>query len=404
MSSNFSSSLHRKDFAPYTPSPASGSGLYPSYTLPSASPTASSTGSDPYTPSPPPIIQHERSRIDSPAALTETPSFDSTPIVRPLFIDNLAMEHKLTETQRKKLHIMAKFASVEDGVRKPELLVKLYEMSLHFELYNNPKAVEDQNSTDTLRGMLRDLQIRLQQTFTLTPNQNKTSRAIVQDLIYDPLRTCYQDLGADIFDHIKKNAKQFGFDNVFGVPAYEKVLEKSITRQSSSVRNGLCQHLRDGMGQGVGVLEFTGRMNCIYLRAGGPAHNRELILNRNILLRHFIHRNPNAVWMDEEPEPENEEDFAQPSTGTKKRKLKATVGRVPKGQDFGVWSINVGKSAFIDECCCLDEAGFDSSALHQVPMGNTEPPLPGAGVPLTQGIASTSRPADERMQSLLDCA
>ncbi|KAF9060904.1 hypothetical protein BDP27DRAFT_1429542 [Rhodocollybia butyracea] len=232
MSANFSSSLHHPVFAPYgMPSPAS-SNLYLSYTLPPASPTPGSTGSDLYTPSPPPIIQHDCGRNNSSTMLAESPSsFEGTPIVRPLFIDNLAMEHKLTESQRKKTAHHGK-----DSVRKPELLVKLYEMSLHFELYNNPKVIEDQNNTDTLRGMLRDLQIRLEQMFALTPNQNKTSRAIVLDLIYDPLRTCYQDLvGADVFDHIKKNSKQFGFDNVFGVPAYEKVLEKLITRQSSSV-------------------------------------------------------------------------------------------------------------------------------------------------------------------------
>lgn len=78
-------------------------------------------------------------------------------------------------------------------------------------------------------------------------------------MIYDPLRTCYLDLSADVLvrvsletgsqcsyifqDHIKKNAKAYGFDNVFGVPAYEIVLEKATVRNSSSVRNGLRQRV-----------------------------------------------------------------------------------------------------------------------------------------------------------------
>lgn len=102
------------------------------------------------------------------------------------------------------------------------------------------------------------------------------------------------------------------------------------------------------------------------------------------------------MWADEEGEPDNEEDFDQPASGTKKRKLKATtVGRVPKGQDF--WSIldkwfsgkleALGKKMtgakwkesvfnhflsgldslfvyrFIEECRRLDEAGFNQTAV-----------------------------------------
>lgn len=125
--------------------------------------------------------------------------------------------------------------------------------------------------------MLRDIQIRLEQNFSLTPTQQvrdktffqifvlterftqKTIRAIVQDMLYDPLRTCYHDISADVFvsaifhpypqsyiklqDELKKNAKQYHFDNIFNVPAYEKVLQKAIIRVSSSVRNGFRQHV-----------------------------------------------------------------------------------------------------------------------------------------------------------------
>ncbi|KAE9385472.1 hypothetical protein BT96DRAFT_1007020 [Gymnopus androsaceus JB14] len=417
MSDNLSSSQLHPSFTSYTPytlpTSPSTSGIYPPHT-----PLASQTASQYAAPAAP--INQYRS-TESPLPFTGSPtSFETAPIIRPLFIDNLAKEHNLTEKQRKNLHVMAKFASVDEGIAKPELLVKLYEMTLHFELYNNPKTIEDQNNTDTMRRMLRDLQIRMEQTFALTPNQNKTIRALAQDLIYDPLRTCYQDLSADVFDDIKKNAKQYGFDNVFGVPAYEKVLEKATVKHGSSVRNGFRQHLRDGMGKGLSVVEFTGRMNKIYLRAGGPAHNRELILNRNIILRNFIHQNPNAVWVDEEGEPDIEEEFDQPATGTKKRKLKpATAGRVPKGQDF--WSIldkwfagklevlgkkmtDVKWKEFIDECRRLDEVGFNHTALEDVATTSAaQAPVSSIGTPV-HGTSSATGP-DERMQlqNLLAC-
>ncbi|KAJ3803768.1 hypothetical protein F5876DRAFT_84489 [Lentinula aff. lateritia] len=224
-----------------------------------------------------------------------------------------------------------------------------------------------------MRRMLQDIQIRLEQNFSLTPTQQKTIRAIVQDMLYDPLCTCYHDISADVFDELKKNAKQYHFNNIFNVPAYEKVLQKAIIRVSSSVRNGFHQHLHDGLAKGENAVEFTGHMNKIYLRPGGPAQNRELVLHRNIILRRFVHDNPNMVWLEEGDIDEGDNEYTA-SSGTKKRKLKpAATGRIAKGQDF--WSLvdkwfvkkleELGRKItdskwkqLIEEYRRLDEAGF----------------------------------------------
>ena len=61
---------------------------------------------------------------------------------------------------------------MDRGLSKPDLLARLYSIAVGFDMYNNPKVIEDENNTDTLKRMLRDLQIQLEQTFRLTSNQN----------------------------------------------------------------------------------------------------------------------------------------------------------------------------------------------------------------------------------------
>lgn len=106
MSDNLSSSSHlHPSFTPHPPYPSSSSlaasGIYPPHT-----PLGSQTSAQFASPTAP-MVQYPNT--ESPSPFTGSPpSFETAPIIRPLFIDNLAKEHNLTENQRKKLHIMAK--------------------------------------------------------------------------------------------------------------------------------------------------------------------------------------------------------------------------------------------------------------------------------------------------------
>ncbi|KAF9075101.1 hypothetical protein BDP27DRAFT_1415475 [Rhodocollybia butyracea] len=225
---------------------------------------------------------HLPDRSPSPFSLSNQELPNTTPLIRPGLVDNLANDFGLNDQQRSTLHAYVQFGSVEGGIGKAEMLAKLYAMTVNFDLYNHPKIIEDENNVETLRRMLRDLDVRLQTTFAVTASQTKTIRAVVTDLIYDPMRTCYHELAADVFESLRKNAQQYHFHNVFGVPGYEKTLETTIVKQCSSVRNNFRQHLRDGMAASAD--EFTHKLNKKYLRLGGPKYSLEQLLNKNIIL------------------------------------------------------------------------------------------------------------------------
>ncbi|KAJ3859098.1 hypothetical protein EV359DRAFT_86812 [Lentinula novae-zelandiae] len=216
-----------------------------SHAIPSSLPCSSTLQSFPAIQSSTPMNHHHS--YSTPAAAAPIPLQEPAellPIINPLLIDNLAKDFNLTSNQKSYLHAFMKFGSVDGGLSKADLSARLFSMAIDFDLYNKPKTIDDENNTDTMWRMLRDIQIRLEQNFSLTPMQQKTIQAIVQDMLYDPLRTCYHDISADVFvsaifhpypqsyiklqDELKKNAKQYHFDNIFNVPAYENVLQKAI--------------------------------------------------------------------------------------------------------------------------------------------------------------------------------
>ncbi|KAF9070029.1 hypothetical protein BDP27DRAFT_1420465 [Rhodocollybia butyracea] len=280
---------------------------------------------------------HLPDRSPSPFSLSNQELPNTTPLIRPGLVDNLANDFGLNEQQCSTLHAYVQFGSVEGGIGKAEMLAKLYAMTVNFDLYNHPKIIEDENNVETLRRMLRDLDVRLQTTFAVMASQTKTIRAVVTDLIYNPMRTCYHELAADVFESLRKNAQQYHFHNVFRVTGYEKTLETTIVKQCSSVRNNFRQHLQDGMAASAD--EFTHKLNKKYLRLGGPKYSLEQLLNKNIILRNYIHENPSSIWAKEEEgdESDTDESLAVVEDGRKKKKRKLKThggGKVPKGCDF----------------------------------------------------------------------
>ncbi|KAJ3832687.1 hypothetical protein F5878DRAFT_666338 [Lentinula raphanica] len=253
------------------------------------------------------------------------------PEVTPLAVDNLAKDFGLDEEQRSILQTFLKFGKVGKGLPAADLLTRLYSNALIMHL-ENKRPKDDENTAQTLRAMVNDLRIRLQ-TFSLSSTQTKMIRLIAHDKMYDPLRTCYTDVGKDVFAHLQSNAEQLGFSNVIGNPAHENALEARVNKACSSVRNQFRQHIIDSITKKpISAADFTHNMNKIYCRPGGPDFNRQQILLRNVILRRFVYDNKQTIWAAEE---DDDADGEQPPEGaTKKRKR---GGRVAKGQDF--WSL-----------------------------------------------------------------
>ncbi|KAF9076933.1 hypothetical protein BDP27DRAFT_1414063 [Rhodocollybia butyracea] len=168
----------------------------------------------------------------------------TTPLIVDLLaVQNVAQDFQLSETQTDMLKTFVKLGSAGQGLSKPDLLTRLFHLALTIH-YENQRPKDDHSDVQTLRGIIKDLKIRLENTFSLTSDQMKNVRALAFDKIYDPLRTCYMAINADIFDYLKIHAEELHFSNVFGNPVYEQVLERAIRKTCSSVRNGFRQHLR----------------------------------------------------------------------------------------------------------------------------------------------------------------
>ncbi|KAF9026698.1 hypothetical protein BDP27DRAFT_1437431 [Rhodocollybia butyracea] len=212
--------------------------------------------------------------------------------------------------------------SAGQGLSKPNLLTRLFHLALTIH-YENKRPKDDHSDVQTLRGIIKDLKIRLENTFSLTSDQMKNVRALAFNKIYDPLRTCYMAINADIFDYLKIHAEELHFSNVFGNPVYEQVLEHAIRKMCSSVRNGFRQHLRDSIKNGI----------------GGPKPNDRLVLLQNVALRNFVHQHSDLLW-EEETESHNTDkggpEFSEPPA-KRKRASKNHTGKKLKGNDF--WSM-----------------------------------------------------------------
>ncbi|KAH7874931.1 uncharacterized protein C8R40DRAFT_1171043 [Lentinula edodes] len=293
---------------------------------------------------------------------------NTEPEVTSLAVDNLAKDFSLTEEQRLTLQTFLKFGKVGKGLPAADLLTQLYSTALMLHLENkHPK--EDENDVQTIRAMINDLRIRLQ-TFSLSSTQNRLIHLVAHNKVYDPLRTCYMDIGTDVFVHLRANAEQLGFSNIMGNPAYEHALEGRVNKICSSVRNQFRQHIIDSITKKpISAADFTHNMNKTYCHPGGPEFNSQHILLRNIVLRRFVYDRHQIDWAVEE-ETESIEGDDNSEAPNKKRKR---GGRVARGCDF--WSLvdtwykdqkkDLGKKLtdprwkeLLEEYTRYDESGF----------------------------------------------
>ncbi|KAK7464373.1 hypothetical protein VKT23_006540 [Stygiomarasmius scandens] len=354
-------------------------------------------------------------------------------MITPLIVDTVAKDFQLEEWQRSILQNFVQLSTVGLGLQQADVLMRLYHLALQFHLFN--RRFEGDENANSLKAMLADLKIRLVTSFVLTSDQSvsmqplyqitmdrhfdiqKTIRLIAQELLYNPMRTCYREMDKDVFDYISERQKAMRFENIFGDPAREKVLEKEIARTCSSVRNGFRQHIRDSVENKTTLVNFTYAMNKIYCRAGGEKFSSQTLLLRNAILRRFIWDNPHSVWKQESVKDiassttsnGNEDDSAQPAgsflldeeePSKKRRKLpEKTGGRIPKGKDF--WSLvdkfydekkkEFGKKitdpnwkSYVDGVLKFDEAGFkDPQCIATGTVNMTTPTSAGPALTLT---------------------
>ncbi|KAK6992336.1 hypothetical protein R3P38DRAFT_2426468, partial [Favolaschia claudopus] len=159
------------------------------------------------------------------------------PIIKPLFIDTLARDMRLEDSQTQCLHDFVALGSTGAGLSQADLVTRLYMLAVQLsDMAERRRNAASETPTD-FSGLWKDLKIRLDGNFAFTKDQEKNIRGIVRDVIIEPSRTAYSTMHHDVIDILKKRAEALSLDNVFGIPAREQVLASQVRTAGSSVRN-----------------------------------------------------------------------------------------------------------------------------------------------------------------------
>ncbi|KAG1795418.1 uncharacterized protein HD556DRAFT_1472944 [Suillus plorans] len=259
-----------------------------------------------------------------------------------LFVDALANQFGLGDAEqdlRKNLH---GFAKLGHGLSKSDLATRTYLLGSIFCILKEQRIIAA--SHQSTQQLLADLQIRLETTFSLSPEQRTNIRIVAGDLIFDPNRITFMTLHFDVANHLHKDREAFKLTNIYGNPARERFLTIYTKRQCSSVRNSFRELLRDSViGDDTSTLsDFIYDCSNRFRRAGGNSDLGHPVRARLAILRRFAYENPHLLDRAEEedeslstPSAEDAEDSPIGEPLKKKRK-RGQGGRTTKGEDF--WS------------------------------------------------------------------
>ncbi|KAK6981298.1 hypothetical protein R3P38DRAFT_3463884 [Favolaschia claudopus] len=235
-----------------------------------------------------------------------------------LYLDNLAREFGLGDRDRMKLRGFLQVCG-NTGLRPGELLGQLYMLAVVLsEAAERRRAAQENVFGGDLRAMMRDLQIRLDDSFSLTTTQKANVRGITQDVIHEATRTAFSAMHVDVLVILKDRKQYLDLDNIFGVPVREKKLMSALKRACSSVRNAYRQDIRDSIDPAsfVPLDKITYTLASKY-KLGG---------------RRFAFDSPDLLWTDEA---DGEDDSESSNPPAKKRKTTTKQGgRIAAGADF----------------------------------------------------------------------
>ncbi|KAF8886592.1 hypothetical protein CPB84DRAFT_1850060 [Gymnopilus junonius] len=343
----------------------------PTNSIPHSHRSGSNSPDRPYPESPAPF-----NGVDSDLSFSSRPSFPGQPMgspippqaseqLHPKFLETLVAQLRLTPPQAKGLHDLSSIAStLGGGLRLPELATSLYLLASFAAMENRLTGLlnsvlqlvrsSDDDEIGDLRGLFRELVIRLEDTFHLTKEQSANVQRVTQDLIIRPTRTGFKDIHLDVLNQVCTNPVTYSLDNVIGRPAREALLNAAAKRIGSSVRNSFCQELRDSIlgSETVSLTKFTTDMIMKYRLGNLSAQVEQSYV---ILFAILMSEGLSDLLVAEEPEddvslpevgvsPSDDSDVhksqqARTQAGSKRgpKTTKTTkAGRVPDGEDF--WS------------------------------------------------------------------
>ncbi|KAK6992395.1 hypothetical protein R3P38DRAFT_2570471 [Favolaschia claudopus] len=326
--------------------------------LPSLPPNSEGWGSSPAnnrhcipnhagTPSPPTgAFNFDHHRSSSPLSSVEQ-QVDSrhhaflppTPVViKPLFIDTLARDMRLEDSQTQSLHDFVALGSTGGGLSQADLVTRLYMLAVQFSDMAERRRIAAAETPTDFTGLWKDLKIRLSGNFTFTKDQEKNIRGVVRDVIIEPSRTVYSTMHHDVLDILKKRTESLSLDNVFGVPAREQALGSQVRAAGSSVRNAFRTEYQIVASiqpkSWLSLAQFT--YDCVqkYKSGGVPADIPSSYSAHLALLRRFAFDNPDLASAPASAPASTPTPRKRARVPAGKGKNKPRGGRIAAGEDF----------------------------------------------------------------------
>ncbi|KAF5318718.1 hypothetical protein D9619_011028 [Psilocybe cf. subviscida] len=255
----------------------------------------------------------QRSRMPYPPSITSgsypsspsPPQPPSQPVSQPLapvFVDNTGRSLNLRTEQISHLKIIYKLGVSQVGLSVPELTTAIYSAALQLASENRIltglhdmlvragvlQGVDEDDQTLNVRGMFKELKIRLEDSFRFTKEQSKNLRLLTQMQIYKHSRILLKELHVDIEAKVFESKELYNMGNVVGNPSRKHPLTSEEKRKASHVRNQFRTDLKKSVvgPTACSLDDFCVRCATKY-RAGISAAADQKYIIRNALLVHF---------------------------------------------------------------------------------------------------------------------
>ncbi|KAF8177639.1 hypothetical protein BJ912DRAFT_985719 [Pholiota molesta] len=258
------------------------------------------------------------------------------------FIDNLMERFHLSVAQRDDLYGLYQLGiSLDNPLGRADIMTRIYFLACQYGIEQRQLQVSAPMSTESsnggtgpgeLKGLIKELKVRLDDTFQITKDQRTHIRLLCQELISKPSRTSYKNLHLDVEKKMRSKPDAYKMSNIFGQITREQKWASEARRIASNIRNVFRQEIHDSIigKRKCSLQEFTSDRLVRY-RLGGSSNTEQGHLIRNVILRRFAWENRLSLGNEEDSENEaSSSDLS--SEASKKRKR----GRIAHGEDF--WS------------------------------------------------------------------
>ncbi|KAI0825274.1 hypothetical protein BC628DRAFT_1419251 [Trametes gibbosa] len=354
--------------------------------------------------------------------------------------DRVAIKWRLTSDQLGDLKQLVVQGSCLDA---GHLRLWLWNQTTIYHLIN--KVESQAIEYESFKATMDEVQKQVVAAWAPSKAEHTTIRVITRDMLISPTRTAYMQLARDVMDHLRTNQVKLGLESAFTTPAREACLEAVVKKKASNARTAL---------RSVLILSIAGKCmtpleDAVFdiltkFRKGGVGSRSDTKADYQIvisLLRRWTFedhwqgapamkeykklldeseddRDDNITHAGAATQPylfeEESEDEANRQTSKKRRYnsteaqvMQATVGRVPKGEDFfskmdgrwkaslHVWGLNWKESDLwknhINDTIKRDHLFFGQS------MSAVLPPLP--FIPSTTTASAATSTATSRIDT-----